>query len=82
VGDPDEVDAFGLRCFIHTPDLRRFDGPGKEDADLQVFLPGAREEVARLPRKHDRVMRRVDALFAELRGRFTQALPRLAQLFR
>jgi len=27
-------------------------------------------------------MRRVDALFAELLGRFTQALPRLAQILR
>jgi len=64
--DADEVDALGLRRLVHAADLPRLDGAMKENADLQVRLLRTDEEIAGLSREHDRVMRRVDALVAEL----------------
>ena len=64
----------------HPAHLRRAQGASQEDADLEAGAFGAHEEVARAPREHDRMVRRVDALVAERRCRFPQPLPGIAQI--
>ena len=67
---------------ITAPDLRRLHRPAEEDADLEKALLGPHEEVAGLAREHDRVVRGVDALLAELGGGLAQPLPGVAQILR
>src|SRR5438552_2092613 len=73
--DPCEIDDLCFRRPIDTLDLRRFDRPPQKQADFEITFPRPHEEIARLAGKHDRVMRRVDPLLAELDGRFAQPQP-------
>src|SRR4051794_16702755 len=64
----------------HGADLRALQGTPEKDAQLEIFLLWPHKEIAGAPGEHDRVMRGVDALFAELRRGFAQAFPRVAQI--
>src|SRR5215204_149158 len=58
------------------------DGPPEEHAYFQEALLRTHVEIAGLPREHDRFVRSVDPLLAELCCRPPQALPRVAEVFR
>jgi hypothetical protein len=47
-----------------------------------MLLLGPDEEVSGLTREHDRIVRRVNPLFTEIRCSFAQPLPRVVQIFR
>ena len=80
VGDADEIRELGPGALHHLAHLRRLDRASQHDPDLEVFRLRAHEEVADLLREHDRVVRRVDALLAELDRRLAQAFPRVLQV--
>ena len=58
------------------------DGAAEEDDQLEGVPLRAHEEVARLPREHDAVVRRVDALVAEVGRCLAKAFPRFHQVVR
>lgn len=78
----DQVRDFRFRRLVGAPDLRRLDGSAEEEADLEYASLRTDEEVARLAREHDRAMRGVDPLLAELHGRLAKALPGLSEIVR
>src|SRR5687767_5984161 len=78
--DVQDVGALGARALDHLPDLRGSHFTVEEEHHLEPVAAGTHEEVARFPREHDRVVRRVDALLAELRRGLPQALPCVTQL--
>ena len=69
-----------LRDAIGAADPGRLQRAAEEDADFEEAPLRPDEEVAGLAREHDRVVRRVDALLAELGGGLAQPLPGLAQI--
>ena len=73
---------FVLRRGVGPAHLRRLQRARQEDAELEEVLLRPDEEVARLARKHDRVVRRVDALLAEVGRRLAQPLPRVPEILR
>jgi hypothetical protein len=81
VRDPQHVGELRPRPFHHITDLRRLDRPSEHHPDLEVFRLRAHEEIADLPRKHDRVVRGVYSLLAEFQGGLAQAFPRVPQVF-
>ena len=81
VSNPDQVVVLGLGARVRAHDGGGLERPAQEHADFEELQPGPHEEVAGLARKHDRMMRGVDALVAELDRRVPQSLPRVAQVF-
>src|SRR5207253_780250 len=69
------------RGGVGPPHLGRTHRTPQEYAHLEV--PGLRtdEEITRAAREHDRMVRRVNPLLAQLRRRCAEALPGLAQIF-
>jgi hypothetical protein len=63
------------------PDPRVLDRPAEEEPDFEKRFLGAHKEVTHLARKHDRVVRRVNPLVAELRCCIAKPLPRIYQIF-
>ena len=80
--DVKDVEDLGFRRPVHPPDLRGFQPAVEEHADFEELLLRAHEEVARLPREHDRLVRGVDPLIAEGRGGFAQPLPGVPEILR
>ena len=80
VPDVKDVVDLGFRRPVDPPDLRGFQPAVEEHAHFEELLLRAHEEVARLPREHDRLVRRVDPLVAEGRGGFAQPLPGLLEI--
>src|SRR6185369_14193270 len=78
--DADGVHRLALRRRRGAPDLGRLQRTPEEEAHLEELFLRADEEVARLAREHDRVVRGVDALLAERRRRLAQPFPRLTQV--
>jgi hypothetical protein len=78
--DLDEVRDLRLRRRHGAADPRRAHRAAEEDAQLEEAPLGADERVAGPAREHDRVVRGVDALLAQLARRLAQALPRLPQI--
>jgi hypothetical protein len=76
----DDVDELGLRRRIDAADARRFHRASEEDAHFEKVSFRADEEVTRFPREHDRLVRGVDPLLAEVRRRFAQPLPGLTEI--
>ena len=74
--------AVFLGRSIDAPDLRRFHGAAEEDTDFEETSLRPHEEVTRFARKHDRAVRRVYPLIAELGGRLTQPFPRITKVLR
>src|SRR6186713_2349544 len=77
-----DVSDFRFRRAINTAHLRRLHRAPEKHADLEKTLLRSNEEVTRLPREHDRVVRRINPLFAELGGGVAQPFPCVAQVFR
>ena len=82
VDDAHHVRDLRLRALIGAPHLRVLQPARQEDADLEEALLRPDEEVAGLAREHDRVVRRVDPLIAEIGGGLAQPLPCLPQIVR
>ena len=74
------VSQLGFGDLVHAADMRRLDTAAEEDADLEVVLFRANEEVARGAGEHDRAAGGVDALVAEAGRAFAEALPGVAEI--
>ena len=57
-----------------------FEPSSQEDTQFEIFLFRTHEEIACLPREHDRVVRCGDALLTECSRCFAQPFPRLAEV--
>ena len=80
VADLDDVEELGFGRAVDAAHLRSLEGATEEDAEFEEAPFRADEEVAGLAREHDGFVRGVDALIAEGRGGFAQALPSVAQI--
>jgi hypothetical protein len=80
VRDANEIGVLERRTFHHVPDLGCLDRATEHDPDLEIFRFRPNEEVTDLPREHDRVVRGVNALLAELDGRFVNPLVCLSEI--
>ena len=76
VPDLNDVRDLGGGDAIHAPNPRRLERPAEEHAHLEEVLLRPHEEVAGLPREHDRVVRGVDPLVSEGGRRCRAAAPR------
>jgi len=77
----DQVRNFEFRGLNLLPHHGRFELAAKEETNLENSLFRPDEEVARFSGKHDRVVRGVNALFAEFSGGFPQSLPGIHKIF-
>jgi hypothetical protein len=77
-----DVDQFRRRLLLHAANQRRSNVTAEKDANLQVAPARPHEEVAGIPREHDRRAGRVNPLLAELDGGVAQPLPRVTQFLR
>ena len=80
VDDAHHVRDLRLRALIGAPHLRVLQPARQEDADLEEALLRPDEEVAGLAGEHDRVVRRVDPLLAEIGRGLAQPLPGLPEI--
>src|SRR5687767_10149790 len=78
----DDMRDLGARRLHGLPDFGRPHGAPQEEDDFEEGPLRPDEEVARLAREHDRAVRCVDALVAELGSRFAQPFPGIAQVVR
>ena len=69
-----------LRGAIGAADPARLQQAADEERDLEIAAPRPDEEIAGAAREHDRLVRGVDALLAEIGGGLAQALPGVPQL--
>jgi len=80
MADVQHVQRLRRRGADRLLDLRRLDGAPEKHVHFEKAAFRADEEIARLPREHDRLVRGVDPLPAELGGRLPQPFPGLAQV--
>ena len=71
---------FGLRRGHGLPYLRRFQRATKEHADFKKRTLRTHEAVAGLAREHDRIVRGVDSLLAQVGRGFPEPLPGFLQV--
>jgi hypothetical protein len=78
--DLNDVHNFRLRRPIDALDLWRLDRPAEKHAGLEIVAFRPHEEIARLARKHDRMVRGVDSLIPERHRGLAQPLPCVLQI--
>ena len=76
----DNVVHLGLRCVVASSHLGRLQPATEENAEFEEILLGTHEEVARLARERDRLVRSVNSLIAEGHGCLAQPFPSIPQI--